>query len=191
TLITAAAAQWHDFEMLWRKLPTGLTLTDNTREMGVLMVTGPKARDLFESLGTVADLTAGWLTHQSAKVAGIDCHIARVSFAGELGWEIHAHIDKIGALYDAVIGARATPFGMWALNSMRLEKGYRAWKGDLTSDYSLLEGGLERFVRFEKSQDFPGKTALLNEKQQGVAKGFVTLTVDAGEADAPYMSTLW
>ena len=191
TLITAAAAQWHDYEVLWRTLPDGLTLTDKTREMGVLMVTGPKARDLYESLGTEADLTTGWLTHQPAKVAGIDCHLVRVSFAGELGWEIHAHVDNIGALYDAVVGAGAKPFGMWALNSLRLEKGYRAWKGDLTSDYSLLEGGLERFVRLEKPQDFPGKAALMNEKQQGVKKGFVTLTVDAGEADAPYMSTLW
>ena len=80
---------------------------------------------------------------------------------------------------------------MWALNSLRIEKGYRAWKGDLSTDYSLLEGGLDRFVKFDKPQDFPGKAALLSEKQQGVKKRFVTLTVDAGEADAPYMSTLW
>ena len=80
---------------------------------------------------------------------------------------------------------------MWALNSLRLEKGYRAWKGDLSTDYSLLEGGLDRFIRFDKPQDFPGKAALLAEKQQGSKKRFVTLTVDAGEADAPYMSTLW
>jgi len=61
----------------------------------------------------------------------------------------------------------------------------------LSTDYSLLEGGLDRFVKFDKPQDFPGKAALLSEKQRGVKKRFVTLTVDAGEADAPYMSTLW
>ena len=54
-----------------------------------------------------------------------------------------------------------------------------------------MEGGLDRFIRFDKPQDFPGKPALLNERQQGVKKRFVTLTVEAGEADAPYMSTLW
>jgi dimethylglycine dehydrogenase len=80
---------------------------------------------------------------------------------------------------------------MFALNSLRIEKGYRTWKGDLSTDYSLLEGGLERFVRFDKPQDFPGRAALLAEKQQGLKKRFVTLVVDAGEADAPYMSTLW
>ena len=75
--------------------------------------------------------------------------------------------------------------------ALRIEKGYRAWKGDLSTDYSLFEGGLDRFVKLDKPQDFPGKTALLNQKQQGVAKRFVTLTVDAGDYDAPYMSTLW
>nr|MBX2856365.1 dimethylglycine dehydrogenase [Paracoccaceae bacterium] len=69
--------------------------------------------------------------------------------------------------------------------------GYRAWKGDLSTDYSLLEGGLDRFIKFDKPQEFPGKTALLTEKQRGVAKRFVTLVVQANGADAPYMSTLW
>ncbi len=192
TLITAAAAQWHDFKVLSDALPAGLTLTDHTTEYATLIVTGPKARDLFEGLGTDADLSAGWLSHQSAKVAGIDCALARVSFAGELGWEIHATNANMPALYDAVLGAGAVPFGMFALNALRLEKGYRAWKGDLSTDYSLLEGGLDRFIKFDKLQDFPGKAALLSEKQAGVAKRFVTLTLDdPGPADAPYMSTIW
>ena len=191
TLITAAPAQWHDYEVLARVLPEGLTLTDRTRDMSTLIVTGPKSRALFEAVGTKADLSLPWLTHQSATVADCPCTLVRVSFAGELGWEIHAATSEIPALYEAVLGAGAKPFGMWALNSLRLEKGYRAWKGDLTSDYSLLEGGLDRFIRFDKPQDFPGKAALQNERQQGVKKRFVTLTVDAGPADAPYMSTLW
>ncbi len=192
TLITAASAQWHDFEVLNNALPKGLTLTDHTTEYSTLIVTGPKARDLFEGLGTEADLSAGWLSHQPAKVAGVDCALARVSFAGELGWEIHAANANMPALYDAVLGAGAVPFGMFALNALRLEKGYRAWKGDLSTDYSLLEGGLDRFIKFDKPQDFPGKAALLAEKQAGVKKRFVTLTLDnPGPADAPYMSTIW
>ena len=192
TLITAASAQWHDFEVLNNALPTGLTLTDHTTEYSTLIVTGPKARDLFESLGTEADMTAGWLSHQAAKVAGVECALARVSFAGELGWEVHAANANMPALYDAVLGAGAVPFGMFALNALRLEKGYRAWKGDLSTDYSMLEGGLDRFIKFDKPQEFPGKAALLAEKQAGVAKRFVTLTLDnPGPADAPYMSTIW
>lgn len=80
---------------------------------------------------------------------------------------------------------------MFALDSLRLEKGYRAWKQDLSTDYTVLQGGLERFVRWQKP-DFRGKAALAGEKQQGVAKRFVTLVVDdPGQCDAPYMSTLW
>ena len=138
-----------------------------------------------------ADLDQGWLTHQRATVAGQKAFMIRVSFAGELGWEIHAMNDAMPAIYDAVIAAGAKPFGMWALNSLRIEKGYRAWKGDLSTDYSLLEGGLERFVKLDKPFDFIGKAAIQAEKQQGIKKSFVTLVVDAGEADAPYMSTLW
>jgi dimethylglycine dehydrogenase len=74
---------------------------------------------------------------------------------------------------------------MFALNSLRIEKGYRAWKGDLSTDYTLLEGGLDRFIRFDKPQDFPGKAALEAEKQRGVKKRFVTLTVEAGAATRP------
>jgi dimethylglycine dehydrogenase len=192
TLITAASAQWHDFEVLNDALPEGLTLTDHTTEYSTLIVTGPKSRDLFTALGTEADLTSGWLSHQPAKVAGIDCALARVSFAGELGWEIHAANANMPALFDAVIGAGAVPFGMFALNALRLEKGYRAWKGDLSTDYSMLQGGLERFIKLDKPQDFPGKAAIMAEKQAGVTKRFVTLTLDEdAPADAPYMSTIW
>ncbi|MFD0916582.1 FAD-dependent oxidoreductase [Pseudahrensia aquimaris] len=189
TLITAATAQWHDQEWLRNHLAEGLTLTDRTRDFSTLIVTGPKSRDVLSSLAE-ADFDLGWLTHQSAKVAGQDCYLARVSFAGELGWEIHAKNAVMPAIYDAVLEAGAKPFGMYALNSLRLEKGYRAWKGDLSTDYTLLEAGLDRFVRFDK-ESFRGKAALENERQQGVTKRFVTMTVAANGHDAPYMSTVW
>ncbi|MEP1961666.1 GcvT family protein [Tateyamaria sp.] len=191
TLITAATAQWHDWDVLNNALPKGLHLTDHTDEFSTLIVSGPKSRDLFKELNTQADLSLGWLTHQDAVVAGIACRLVRVSFAGELGWEVHAPMADVPALFDAITGASAVPFGMYALNSMRIEKGYRAWKGDLSTDYSMFEGGLDRFIKLDKPQDFPGKAALQNEKQQGSKKRFVTLIVDAGDQDAPYMSTIW
>ncbi|MEP2919891.1 MAG: FAD-dependent oxidoreductase [Sulfitobacter sp.] len=191
TLITAATAQWHDFDVLNNALPEGLSLTDHTTELSTLIVSGPKSRALFEQIGTDADLSATWLSLQDATVAGIACRLARVSFAGELGWEIHAPFADMPALYDAVLGAGAVPFGMYALNSMRMEKGYRAWKGDLSTDYSLLEAGLDRWVKLDKPQDFPGKAALQAEQAQGVKKRFVTMIVEAGDQDAPYMSTVY
>ncbi|EFL89629.1 FAD-dependent oxidoreductase [Ahrensia sp. R2A130] len=192
TLMTAAVAEWHDFEWLKKALPEdgSIALTNHSTEFAVLLVTGPTSRDVLSSIADEADLDAGWLTHQKAKIAGVDCALARVSFAGELGWEIHAAFGDIPALYDAVLGAGAKPFGMFALDSLRLEKGYRTWKGDLSTDYTILEGGMDRFVRWQK-EDFVGKAAMETEKQQGVKKGFVTMTVDAGDFDAPYMSTIW
>jgi len=189
TLITAATAQWHDRDWLMRHLPESLTLTDHTDEYSTLIVCGPKSRDLFGQIAE-ADLTLPWLSHQPATVAGKDAALARVSFAGELGWEIHAAMDAMPAIYDAVIAGGATPFGMFALDSLRIEKGYRAWKGDLSTDYTVLEGGLERFVRWQKD-DFTGKAALESQKQQGVKKRFATLIVEANGYDAPYMSNVW
>ncbi len=189
-LITAATAQWHDGELIKNSLPAEISLRETTTERDTLIVTGPKSRDLLSTISD-ADLSRGWLTHQWASVAGEKAFLIRVSFAGELGWEIHAENAAMPAIYAAVLEAGAKPFGMYALNSLRIEKGYRAWKGDLSTDYSMLEGGLERFVKFDKPEAFNGKAALLTEKQQGSKKRFVTLRVDAGACDAPYMSTLW
>ena len=191
TLITAATAQWHDFDVLNTTLPHGLTLTDHTDDYSTLIVTGPQSRALFMAIGTQADLSAPWLSIQPAQVGGIACTLARVSFAGELGWEIHAALADMPALYAAVLSAGATPFGMYALNAMRIEKGYRAWKGDLSTDYTLLEAGLDRWVKLDKPQDFPGKAALIRQRQDGIKKRFVTMIVEAGDQDAPYMSTVY
>ncbi|PRZ49591.1 GcvT family protein [Tritonibacter scottomollicae] len=190
TMITAASAQWHDRDILRAAMPAGVTVEDLSTCRDTLIVTGPKSREILAPL-TDADLSLGWLSHQAATVAGHPAYLVRVSFAGELGWEVHALYDHMPAIYAAIREAGAKPFGMYALNSLRIEKGYRAWKGDLSTDYSLLEGGLDRFVKLDKPQDFPGKAALQQERQQGAQKRFVTLVVEAGEADAPYMSCLW
>ena len=190
TLITAAVAQWHDRDVLLRDLPDGVTVHEHSDQYECLLVTGPKARDILAPL-TDADLTLPWLSAQTAQVCGKPCMLLRVSFAGELGWEVHCANADAAAIYDAILHAGATPFGMFALNALRIEKGYRAWKGDLSTDYSLLEGGLDRFITFTK-QGFIGKAALQAEQQRGVAKRFATLTLDnPGDHDAPYMSTIW
>ncbi len=189
-MITAAVAQWHDRDILRAAMPASVTVEDLTTTRDTLIVTGPKSRALLAPL-TDGDLSLGWLTHQAATVAGQPAHLVRVSFAGELGWEVHAKVEHMPAIYAAILEAGAKPFGMYALNSLRIEKGYRAWKGDLSTDYNLFEGGLDRFVKLDKPQDFPGKAALMKEQQQGPKKRFVTLLVEAGAADAPYMSCLW
>ncbi|WP_101067563.1 GcvT family protein [Roseovarius salinarum] len=186
-LITAAAAQWHDGALVRGAVPDGVTVHETTAERDALLVTGPQSRAVLSGL-TDADLSLPWLSHQHAKVAGQKAFLIRVSFAGELGWEVHAENAAIPAIHEAVLGAGARPFGMYALNSLRLEKGYRTWKGDLSTDYTMLEAGLERFVDFDKPQDYPGKAALLAERARGREKALVPLVVEAGAADAPCMA---
>ncbi len=190
TLMTASVAQWHDYEMLTRSLPQGLSLLDQTDATTTFLVSGPKARDVFAGISD-ADLALGWLTHQTATVAGKTVMLARVSFVGELGWEVHCAVDDAAEIYAAIRDAGAVPFGMYALNSMRIEKGYLTWKGDLSTDYSMFETGLARFVKLDKDHDFPGKSALTAEHAAGVGKCLVTLTVDPGEQDAPYMAAVF
>ena len=189
-LITAATAQGHDRDWLQRHLAPGLRLTEETDLWSTQILTGPASRDVLAGISD-ADLAKGWLTWQQARVAGRQVFLMRVSFAGELGWEIHSPVADTAAVWDAVMGTgKVRPFGMFALNSLRVEKGYRAWKGDLSTDYTVLQGGLERFVDWAKP-DFRGKAALAAEKQAGVAKRFCTLVIEAGEQDPPYMSTIW
>ena len=192
-LITAATAQLHDRDWLQKHLEPGLVLEDQTNDWSTQIVTGPKARAVLEGVAE-ADLVKPWLTWQRGRIAGAEVLLMRVSFAGELGWEIHSRVADTARVWDAVMAAGQPlglrPFGMFALNSLRIEKGYRAWKGDLSTDYTVLQGGLERFVDWAKPV-FRGREALLAEKQRGVTKRFVTLKVEAGAFDPPYMSTLW
>ncbi len=195
-LITAAAAEWHDFEWLRRHLPEGgqISLANITEQYACQILTGPKSREILAKV-TDGDLYLPWLTHQTARIGEEECLLVRVSFAGELGWEIHSQTAKTARIFDRVWQAGEVhglrPFGMFALDSLRLEKGYRAWKQELSTDYTLLEAGLERFISWEKGQ-FKGREALWAEREKGPARRLVTLVIsDPGPCDAPYMSTVW
>ena len=192
TLITAGAAQWHDYEILKLGINKNqnVEVSDITNNWTCLIVTGPNSRSLINSISN-ADLTLPWLSLQKAKIENKQILLARVSYAGELGWEIHAKNEDMSLIYEKVLSEGATPFGMFALDSLRVEKGYRAWKGDLSTDYSLLESGLERFIKFDKKEVFPGKQSLLSEKQRGSVKKFVSMIIKDNVCDAPYMSTIW
>jgi dimethylglycine dehydrogenase len=196
TLITAAVAERHDWELLTDRRPAGaaFALENRSGQLSTLILAGPKSRAALAPI-TDGDLARPWLSHQAATVAGRPALLVRVSFTGELGWEIHAAPQDMPAIWAALWAAGAPqglkPFGMAALDSLRVEKGYRAWKGDLSTDYTLWEAGLDRFVKLDKPQNFPGKAALIAQRAAGVKKRFAPLIVDAGACDAPYMSTIW
>ncbi len=196
-LLAGAGAEWHDLEWLQRHLPpNGIEIENVTEDWGTLVLSGPKSRDILASL-CANDLSTSafpWMTHRPVEIAGVKGTAIRVSYVGELGWELHMPNASLQAVHDAVWAAGQAHglkrFGMYAMNSMRLEKCYRAWKGDLSTDYSVLTGGLGRFVKLDKP-DFIGKAALEKEKQAGSRERFVPLLVEAGNEDAPYLATVW
>jgi dimethylglycine dehydrogenase len=192
-LMTGAGGYWHDRDLLNISLPDdgSVVITDVTRDLATLLVTGPKAPAL---LAEVTGQPMGqddfhWLSHKNITIGGCEMLAIRVSFAGEAGWELHIKMDDVVAVYDALMAAgkphELKPFGMFALESMRLEKGYRSWKADLTSDYTMLESGLGRWVNFGKP-DFVGRAALQAEHQAGSQRTFVTLVLDDPDDDAPF-----
>ena len=186
-LITASGAKWHDFQWLEEHKPAGsdITIKDISDDVGTLVVAGPRSRELLQQL-TNTDLSNEsfrWLTCQEIQLGGIAVRALRVNYVGELGWELHVKTEDHLALYKALMAAGESvdlkDFGMYAMESMRLEKSYRAWKAELDHEYSPLRSGLNRFVDLNKSVDFKGKAALVAESQKPLIDIFATLIIDA------------
>ena len=198
-LLTAVGAQWHDGDWLRLNLPDKpkFTLEDITARWGTLAIAGPKSREVLTPI-VDCDLSNDsfkWLTHQPVEV-GMGRGVAiRVNYVGELGWELHMPLESLAGVYRTVWEAGEAhgirDFGVYAMESMRLEKCYRSWKGDLSTDYSPLTGSLDRFVRLQKPADFIGKKPLLAEQESGSMERFVPLIVEAGNVDAVYLSSVW
>jgi dimethylglycine dehydrogenase len=106
-----------------------------------------------------------WLSGQEITIAGIQMRALRVSYAGELGWELHPAMDDLAALYEAVWEAGQeydiVNYGLYAANTMRMEKGYKAWGSELTNELTMIEADMPRFINFKKD-DFVGKQATLD-----------------------------
>jgi hypothetical protein len=124
-----------------------------------------------------------WLSGQEISVAGIKLRALRVSYAGELGWELHPAMEDLAALYQAVWDAGQefgiANYGLYAANTMRMEKGYKAWGSELTNALTMIEADMPRFIQFKKD-DFTGKQATLDAP---VRFKIVYGEVDAGNVD--------
>jgi dimethylglycine dehydrogenase len=190
-VLSAAVAQLHDFDQLTWRIEKGeqVTITDVTDHYGVLVLAGPKARDVLSPL-TDLDLTnAGfrWLTGKEATVAGVKgVRLIRVNYVGELGWELHCPMAEMPKIYHALMHSGASHgiqlFGTYAMNSLRMEKAYRGWGSELTNEVTMIEGAMDRFVDFNK--DFIGKAGTLKSQQEGARIQLVYCEVDALDNDA-------
>lgn len=164
---SAIARSNPDFEWIKSHIRDGedIQMVNRSQDWGMLALSGPMARHIMTAL-TDADLSNAafpWLSGQEIEVHGIPCYALRVSFVGELGWELHAPMNRIAELYDALfaVGEKhgLTDLGSYAFNGMRMEKAYRA-SGELTTDVGPFDVGLDRFVRSE-GRDFIGRAAVL------------------------------
>jgi dimethylglycine dehydrogenase len=191
-VVSAGAAERYDSDYLLRRLPrdASVTLRNITTSRGCFVLAGPRSREVLAKLTDAALDNAAfpWLTGRIAEIGlAADVYALRVNFVGALGWELHFPIEYAHHLFDAVFAAGKEfgigMVGMRAMESLRMEKSYRMWGTDLTSDYTPFEAGLDRFVRMNKGA-FVGREALERQLASGVPHRFVTLEVhDVEDAD--------
>ncbi|MEE2714088.1 MAG: FAD-dependent oxidoreductase [Planctomycetota bacterium] len=185
-IVTGTGYAIHDLHWIRRNIPDGLDVevTDVTREHAVLGVQGPRARDVLSQL-TDAPLTNDafpFLTTQRIDVAGVPVRASRLTFVGELGWELHIPVDQARTVYAALKTAGEAhgmaDAGYRAIESLRLEKGYRIWGKDITSDNSPIEAGLAFATKLRTDIPFLGRDALLRQKDSGMpTRRLATFTV--------------
>jgi dimethylglycine dehydrogenase len=193
---SGVAEQYH---MRWFEAhlpPTGVAIRPLRTELLGIGIAGPKSRALLARVcrDDVSNAALPFLSFRALDVALLPARVGRISFTGELGYEIWVPADCQLALYEALMVAGLdlglAPFGARALNSLRLEKSFGNWAREYRPLYTPAEAGLERFVAIAKP-DFVGRDAVLREHAAGPARRLVTFVVDAGDADAVGDEPVW
>lgn len=189
-LVSAGALERHDFDCLRRLLPRdgSVSLQKVTTQHGVLVLAGPRSRELLQRV-TDADLSNSafpWLSGRTIDVGAAYARALRVNFVGELGWELHHPIEMQNTIFDLLMDVGRDlglkPFGIRAMDSMRLEKTYRLIPRELSIEYAAAESGLQRFVPLDRG-DFLGRDGLVAWEKRGLKNRLVTLEVH-GVTDA-------
>lgn len=185
-IVTGTGFRTHDLGWIADHLPEGLdvTLRDVTEDFGTLSLMGPRARNVLAA-ATDADVgnAAFPFAHvREIVIAGHVVRALRVTYVGELGWELHMPIAAVGDVFDTLMTAGAPsgirPVGYRALESLRLEKGYRAWGADITPNDTPFDAGLGWAVKLRKNTDFLGRRALEAVQGEPRRKAFAGFTVD-------------
>jgi dimethylglycine dehydrogenase len=188
-VVSAAATEVHDLDWIERHLPPSgsVSLENVTERTGVLTVAGPRSRELLSTLtgDDVSNQAFPWMSARQIRLGSVPVFALRISYVGELGYELHHPIDHLDRLYELLLEAGEplglVDFGYRALDSMRMEKGYRLWGADLSPDHTPFEAGLDRFVRLDKD-DFIGREALVRQREEGIPLTLACLTIDTADA---------
>jgi dimethylglycine dehydrogenase len=188
---SAAAAEYHDMDWLCERLPSdgSIRIRSLTNSHTILIVAGPKSRAVLEAAAPRTDWSRealAWLQARHVFIGSAPAVAMSVSFSGELAYELHIPNEHLqlayGILRQAGNAHGMTGFGLYAVESMRLEKGYRHWKADLITEFNPFETGLGRFV--DMGKDFVGKAALERMIESGERRQFVTMVIDTDHAPA-------
>ncbi len=197
-LTASYAAQ--SFHLRWfeQHLPgSGVCIRNRSRQRVGFQIAGPNARALLQSVTreAVSNAVFPFLAVKMMSVGPCDAIVQRVSYTGDLGYEIYVPIHQQVALYEVLTRAGEDwglrPFGMRAMMSLRLEKSFGAWLREYKPDYTPAETGLDRFVAYDKEVDFIGKQAALDEKARGPGRRLCSFVVDANEVDAVADEPIW
>jgi dimethylglycine dehydrogenase len=187
-LLSAASAELRDLDHLLQQVRASeqVEIRNTTEERGVIVLAGPRARDVLGSLtdASLENAAFPWRSAQEIGIAGVATLALRINYVGELGWELHPAMADLPSLYAAIWAAGEAhgiaDFGLYALNSLRMEKAYRGWGAELTNEVTMLEADMARFFGSGK-EDFVGKTA--TETGEAGPLRLVYFEVDAQDAD--------
>lgn len=179
-LVTGTAQTTRDLDWIRRNIPeqARCTVTDMTSSHAVLALMGPKAREVLAKV-TKADLSNEAFPFSTFREIGIGyapVRAARITYVGELGWELYVPTEFAAGVYDLLAEAGAVDAGYYAIDSLRLEKAYRAWGRDVTPDHTPYEAGLGFAVALDKAVPFLGQDVLRRQKAEGIRKRLVTFT---------------
>nr|XP_045368292.1 dimethylglycine dehydrogenase, mitochondrial isoform X6 [Camelus bactrianus] len=199
-LVTGSGSELHDLRWIEEEAVRGrydVEIKNVTDEFGVLGVAGPHARKVLQKLTSedLSDDAFKFLQTKSLKFSNIPVTAIRISYTGELGWELYHRREDSAALYDVIMNAGQEEgidnFGTYAMNALRLEKAFRAWGSEMNCDTNPLEAGLEYFVKLNKPADFIGKQALKQIRAKGLTRRLVCLTLATDDVDPEGNESVW
>jgi len=188
-ITTGTASATHDFDWISRNIPEGMNahLVDVTSSRAVISVMGPRARDVLAKVtrDDVSNEAFPFAAMREIGIAGAPVRALRVTFVGELGWELHVPTENSVGVYEAIMEAGSefgiSNAGYRAIESMRLEKGFRAWGAEVGPDYTPLESGLGWAVKLKTDKAFLGREAIEMQKTEGIKRRIACFTVDASD----------
>lgn len=196
-VITGSGVEMHDLRWLQEQARQGawkVSLSNQTDELACLSVAGPKSKQILAKLSQTFEGKFPFFSAKEVNLAGIDLLAMRLSYTGELGWELYHPRAHTAKLYEALLDAGhehgVGDFGTLALNVMRQEKGFKMWGAEMNVDTTITDAGLMPFVNMKKG-DFVGRAAVVELLQQRTKRMLVQLRVDSEDKDPHGDETVW